>query len=89
MRILETTVNESLSSSIQSEKSLDLLRSQLTIVVPTLNEAESIGKLIDEIKDAGYGEILVVDGYSKDETTRIAEDGDARAVSPVTNKVYS
>jgi hypothetical protein len=29
----------------------------------SFNEAESIGKLVDEIKDAGYGEILVVDGY--------------------------
>ncbi len=47
--ILETTVNEPISSSIESEKNLDLLRNQVTIVVPTLNEEEAIGKLIDEI----------------------------------------
>jgi hypothetical protein len=47
--ILETTVNEPISSSIESEKSLTSLRNQLTTVVPTLNESESIGKLIDEI----------------------------------------
>ena len=59
--ILETTVNESISSSIESEKSQNLLRNQVTIVVPTLIEAESIGKLIEEIKDAGNSEILVMD----------------------------
>ena len=79
--MLETTIDQSISSSIESEKSLDLLRNQLTIVVPTLNEAESIGKLVDEIKDAGYNEILVVDGYSKDETTRIASEHGAKVVN--------
>ena len=79
--ILETTINQSISSSIESKKSLNLLRNQVTIVVPTLNEAESIGKLIGEIKDAGYNEILVVDGYSKDETTRIASEHGAKVVN--------
>ena len=80
MRILETTVNEPISSSIESEKSLNLLRNQLTIVVPTLNEEEAIGPLIDDIKAHGYDKILVVDGYSKDQTKKIAEDRGARVV---------
>lgn len=52
----------------------------MTIVLPTLNEAESIGKLIDEIKASGYDKILVVDGYSKDATRKIAEERGARVV---------
>jgi dolichol-phosphate mannosyltransferase len=55
------------------------LREEITVVIPTLNEAEAIGKLIDEIKVCGYKQILVVDGYSKDGTREIAENhlGDA------------
>jgi dolichol-phosphate mannosyltransferase len=45
----------------------------VTIVIPTLNEAEAIGKLIEEIKQEGYKNILVVDGYSKDGTPEIAK----------------
>ena len=56
------------------------LRKQVTIVLPTLNEADAIGKLIDEIKAAGYDKILVVDGYSKDATRKIAEERGARVV---------
>jgi len=44
----------------------------VTVVIPTLNEEEAIGPLIDEIKEAGYGRVLVVDGYSKDKTVKIA-----------------
>jgi dolichol-phosphate mannosyltransferase len=44
-----------------------------TIVIPTLNEEEAIGNLIDELRIHGYGEILVVDGYSRDHTIEIAQ----------------
>jgi dolichol-phosphate mannosyltransferase len=50
------------------------LRHQITIVLPALNEEESIGRLIDEIKTARYDKILVVDGYSKDQTVKVAEE---------------
>jgi dolichol-phosphate hexosyltransferase len=49
------------------------MRDHVTVVVPTLNEEQAIGPLIDEIKAAGYGKILVVDGYSKDRTVEIAK----------------
>lgn len=56
------------------------MRDQVTIVIPTLNEEEAIGRLIDEIKAAGYGKILVVDGYSKDKTVEIAKAKGAMVV---------
>jgi len=47
------------------------LRDKITVVIPTLNEEESIGKLIQEIKAAGYSRIMVVDAYSHDRTREI------------------
>ena len=52
----------------------------MTVVIPTLNEEEAIGPLIDEIKEAGYRRVLVVDGYSKDKTVKIASDKGAKVV---------
>jgi len=48
-------------------------KDDVTIVVPTLNEEEAIGRVIQEIMQAGYHNILVVDGYSVDNTAKIAE----------------
>ena len=44
----------------------------VTVVIPTLNEEESIGRVIDELRAEGYGRILVVDGYSSDGTVEVA-----------------
>ena len=53
---------------------------KLSIILPALNEEDTIGKVIDEIprqalEQKGYGvSILVVDGNSTDRTREIAED---------------
>jgi len=46
---------------------------QVTVVIPTLNEKEGIGKVIDDLKRAGFENILVVDGYSEDDTLKITK----------------
>lgn len=50
-------------------------KKDVTIVIPTLNEEEAIGKVLDELFELGYSkeQIIVVDGYSKDKTVEIAE----------------
>jgi glycosyltransferase involved in cell wall biosynthesis len=48
------------------------VKEQVTVVVPTLNEAGAISKVIEELKEQGYHKIIVVDGYSSDATDRIA-----------------
>lgn len=48
------------------------VKDQVTVVVPTLNEADAISQVIEEIKEEGYHNIIVVDGYSTDRTDRIA-----------------
>ena len=46
---------------------------QLTIIIPALNEAESIDQVLMNIKGSLKAEILVVDGGSEDATAAIAE----------------
>ncbi|MHC1628041.1 MAG: glycosyltransferase family 2 protein [Candidatus Nezhaarchaeales archaeon] len=48
---------------------------KVTVIIPTLNEGSSIGKVIDELLEEGFkrDRIIVVDGGSTDETIREAE----------------
>jgi dolichol-phosphate mannosyltransferase len=54
--------------------------SDVTIVIPTLNEAESIGTVLDELRREGYLNVLVVDGYSSDGTAEVARRKGASVV---------
>lgn len=49
----------------------------ISIVIPALNEAASIGVAIQSAIDAGVGEIIVSDGGSTDDTLAIARDAGA------------
>lgn len=49
-------------------------KEMVSIVLPTLNEEEAIGTVIDELKHEGYENILVVDGYSTDFAVKIAKE---------------
>jgi len=44
----------------------------LTVIVPTLMEAEAIGLVLDELLQHGYKDVIVVDGGSTDGTREIA-----------------
>jgi len=61
-------------------------RHRVCIIIPTLNEAGTIGKVLDEIprqaiEEAGYElEVMVIDGNSTDGTRQIAEEKGARVV---------
>jgi glycosyltransferase (TIGR04182 family) len=50
------------------------------ILVPTYEEAETIGRVIDGYVTAGFEHVLVIDGGSSDGTRDIAEDHGARVV---------
>jgi dolichol-phosphate mannosyltransferase len=52
----------------------------VTVVIPTLNEAEGIGNVIDDLRREGFANILVVDGRSTDGTAQIASDKGAFVV---------
>ncbi|MDD1678530.1 MAG: S-layer glycoprotein N-glycosyltransferase AglJ [Methanomicrobiales archaeon] len=52
---------------------MDLNREEVCILVPTLNEAPTVGAVIQEFRRAGYSHILVMDGRSTDGTLLIAQ----------------
>ncbi len=54
---------------------------KVSIIIPTLNEEESIGPTIDQIpKDFANMEILIVDGLSKDKTVEICQNKSCRII---------
>jgi len=69
---------ESQDTSINSHPIFN--KDNVTILIPTLNEEEAIGKVIEEVREAGYNNILIVDGYSSDRTVEIAKNMCVRVV---------
>ena len=53
---------------------------RVAIVIPTLDEAGSIGRVLDDIPGSLEAEVLVVDGGSKDATREIAAARGARVI---------
>jgi hypothetical protein len=53
---------------------------RVSVVIPTLNEAASIGQVLEELPK-GLKEVIVVDGNSKDGTGDIARSKGARVVN--------
>lgn len=50
------------------------------VLIPTLDEAETIGDVLEGLKAEGYENLLVVDGHSTDDTVEIAEAAGARVI---------
>ncbi|MGA1848125.1 MAG: glycosyltransferase family 2 protein [Thermoplasmatota archaeon] len=53
---------------------------KVSVIIPTLNEEESIGETIDQIPRSPDQEIMIVDGLSTDRTREIALSKGARIV---------
>jgi glycosyltransferase (TIGR04182 family) len=53
-------------------------REDVSVLVPTYNEAETIVTVVEEYRDQGYDDVLVVDGGSTDGTQQLAADAGAR-----------
>src|SRR5262245_29545406 len=61
--------------------------SATSVVIPAFNEAPSVGPLIDELRAAAsWGEIIVIDDGSTDETAARPEAAGARVVRHPYNK---
>ena len=50
------------------------------VLVPTYNEVETIGDVVADFREAGFDDVLVVDGGSDDDTDEIADREGARVV---------
>lgn len=70
---------------------IKLIRSQVTriqelsilavgVVIPTLNEEKNIEDVLLDLKNLGYYNILIIDGMSTDETTKIAARNGAKVI---------
>ncbi|MDK2974658.1 MAG: dolichol-phosphate hexosyltransferase [Methanofollis sp.] len=57
---------------------MEIEKDQVCILIPTLNEAPTIGDLVLAFRARGYGRILVMDGNSTDGTAGLAETAGAR-----------
>ncbi|MHC1565084.1 MAG: S-layer glycoprotein N-glycosyltransferase AglJ [Candidatus Syntropharchaeales archaeon] len=55
-------------------------KDDVLILIPTLNEADSIGSLIRDFKELGFSNILVIDGNSTDATREIAKSEGAEVI---------
>jgi len=56
-------------------------RSDVCVLLPTLEEAETIGTVVEGFRDAGFEHVLVVDGHSTDGTREVARDHGARVIT--------
>lgn len=61
-----------INNEILNQVTIQAKKDQITVVIPTLNEEEAVGPLIEDLKSRGFGKIIVVDGYSKDRTVEVA-----------------
>jgi glycosyltransferase involved in cell wall biosynthesis len=50
------------------------------VVIPTLNEEKNIEDVLFNLKNQGYSNVLVIDGMSKDKTTKIATRNGAKVI---------
>lgn len=80
----DNTKNKSSDTKSKSNKSKSKVKGKkpnVTVIIPTLNEGDSIGQTLDEIpKDFANLEIMIVDGLSKDRTVEIARKKGAKVI---------
>ncbi len=53
----------------------------VSLIIATYNEEESIGYVLDEIKDLNIGEIIIIDKSSTDNTKNIVESYDVKFIT--------
>jgi len=61
----------------------DPTRPSVDVIIPTLNEEENIAKVILELKQLGFRNILVIDANSRDRTADVARKLGAHVVNQV------
>ena len=57
-----------------------LMKDEIEILIPTLNEEGNIEKVIHELKNEGYNNITILDGNSTDQTVNIAKNNGCRVL---------
>jgi dolichol-phosphate mannosyltransferase len=89
---------ETFSEFKEGTSAFAITKDDVTVVLPVPNVEEGISVVIDELRENGYRNILVVDGYSTDLTVQAArqkgvpvieqhESGKTRAIRTAINHV--
>lgn len=81
--VVECQISSTISTSERSNKDSRFNRSNVGIVIPTLNEEKNIDEVLCRTNEVGYDNILVIDGKSEDNTIEVAAKGGARVVLQV------
>ncbi|OLZ40160.1 glycosyl transferase [Natrinema saccharevitans] len=63
-----------------TDDSREITSDEVCILIPTLDEAATIGDVIEGFYDEGYTNVVVIDGDSSDETREIARDHGAEVI---------
>jgi glycosyltransferase involved in cell wall biosynthesis len=61
-------------------KPIQPLNMNVGIAIPAFNEEKNIGEVLYQLNKIGYGNILVIDGLSKDGTLKVAAENGAKIV---------
>jgi dolichol-phosphate mannosyltransferase len=64
----------SFANQIFKPQNLPISKNDLTVVIPVKNEELAIGSVIDELTQEEYNNILIVDGYSADNTLQTIQE---------------
>jgi glycosyltransferase involved in cell wall biosynthesis len=72
--------NGVLLSDVPAAEVLPLRFAQVTAIIPCLDEAEAIGPCVKAVLAQGVGEVIVVDGGSRDDTAARARAPGARVI---------
>lgn len=66
------------------------MKDKVIVIIPAHNEAENIGKVIDDVKtNLDFADILVIDDYSTDNTKEIADELGVLCIRSITNLGYA
>ena len=75
---INKTINQSLPPYNQSSPNSKLPAPTISIIIPTLNEAQLLPKTLSRLRHRSEQEIIVADGGSTDATSLIAKRYGAR-----------
>jgi len=54
--------------------------SNVCVIIPAINEEKNIGDVLNRLNEIGYGNVLVIDGFSRDGTLKVAAACGAKTV---------
>ncbi|AFZ73403.1 S-layer glycoprotein N-glycosyltransferase AglJ [Natronobacterium gregoryi] len=58
----------------EAETTREISSEEVCVLIPTLDEAATVGDVIDGFHEQGYGNVVVIDGGSEDDTQEIARE---------------